>query len=66
LWWSQIDATSPRHSLRGAADVDVAIVGGGYTGLWTARELLRRDPQLRVCVLEARVCGFGASGRNGG
>jgi glycine/D-amino acid oxidase-like deaminating enzyme len=41
-------------------------VGGGYTGLWTARELLRRDPHLRVAVLEARYCGFGASGRNGG
>ncbi len=66
LWWSQIDAASPRPSLRGDADVDVAIVGGGYTGLWTARELLRRDPELRICVLEARVCGFGASGRNGG
>ncbi len=66
LWWSQINATSPRHSLRGDVDVDVAIVGGGYTGLWTARELLRRDPHLRICVLEARVCGFGASGRNGG
>ena len=66
LWWSQIDATSPRPSLRGDVDVDVAIVGGGYTGLWTARELLRRDPHLRVCVLEAEVCGFGASGRNGG
>jgi len=66
LWWSQIDETSPRHSLRGDVDVDVAIIGGGYTGLWTARELLRRDPHLRVCVLEARVCGFGASGRNGG
>lgn len=66
LWWSQIDATSPRHSLRGDVDVDVVIVGGGYTGLWTARELLRRDPHLRVFVLEAQVCGFGASGRNGG
>jgi glycine/D-amino acid oxidase-like deaminating enzyme len=44
----------------------VAIIGGGYTGLWTARELLRRDPHVRVCVLEARECGFGASGRNGG
>ncbi len=66
LWWSQTEATSPRPSLRGDVDVDVAIVGGGYTGLWTARELLRRDPHLRVCVLEARVCGFGASGRNGG
>jgi len=37
-----------------------------FTGLWTARELLRRDPTLRVAVLEKEVCGFGASGRNGG
>jgi glycine/D-amino acid oxidase-like deaminating enzyme len=44
----------------------VAIVGGGFTGLWTARELKRRDPNLRICVLEKSVCGFGASGRNGG
>ncbi|HEY5302705.1 MAG TPA: FAD-dependent oxidoreductase [Acidimicrobiales bacterium] len=66
LWWSQIDATSPRPALHGDLDVDVAIVGGGYTGLWTARELLRRDPHLRVAVFEAQVCGFGASGRNGG
>ncbi len=41
-------------------------MGGGFTGLWTARELLRRDPALRVAVLEQSVCGFGASGRNGG
>ncbi len=66
LWWSQLDATSPRPSLRGDVDVDVAIVGGGYTGLWSALELLRRDPHLRVVVLEAQVCGYGASGRNGG
>lgn len=66
LWWSDIDVTSPRSSLRGDVDVDVAIIGGGYTGLWTARELLRRDAHLRVAVIEAQVCGFGASGRNGG
>jgi len=47
-------------------DVDVCIVGGGYTGLWTARELKRRDPSLRIAVVEKTVCGFGASGRNGG
>jgi glycine/D-amino acid oxidase-like deaminating enzyme len=46
--------------------VDVAIVGGGYTGLWTAYELRRADPSLRVVVLEAESVGFGASGRNGG
>jgi glycine/D-amino acid oxidase-like deaminating enzyme len=56
----------PRASLARHLDVDVAIVGGGFTGLWTARELKRRDSSLRVCVVEKSVCGFGASGRNGG
>lgn len=55
-----------RPSLNAHLDVDVAIVGGGFTGLWTAREVLRRDPHLRVLVIEKEVCGFGASGRNGG
>lgn len=66
LWWTQVDNAAPRPSLHDDLDVDVAIIGGGYTGLWTARELMRRDPHLRVTVLEAQVCGFGASGRNGG
>ncbi len=66
LWWSALGDVTPRAPLEGHADVDVAVVGGGFTGLWTARELLRRDPSLRVSVLEANVCGFGASGRNGG
>jgi len=47
-------------------DVDVAVVGAGYTGLWTAYYLARLDPSLRVAVLEKEVAGFGASGRNGG
>jgi glycine/D-amino acid oxidase-like deaminating enzyme len=55
-----------RRSLDGALDVDVAIVGGGFTGLWTARSLLEADPTLRVVVVEKEVVGFGASGRNGG
>ncbi|MFL6161012.1 MAG: NAD(P)/FAD-dependent oxidoreductase [Jatrophihabitantaceae bacterium] len=46
--------------------VDVAIVGAGYTGLWTAYYLRRADPGLRVALVEAEVAGFGASGRNGG
>jgi len=67
LWWSSLDQpVTPRPALSAHRDVDVAIVGGGYTGLWTARELVRRDPDLRVAVLEQSVCGFGASGRNGG
>ena len=57
---------TPRPSLPGAADVDVAIVGAGYTGLWTAYYLKKADPHLRVAVLEREVAGFGASGRNGG
>jgi glycine/D-amino acid oxidase-like deaminating enzyme len=67
LWWSGLDGpVAPRPALSGHCDVDVAIIGGGFTGLWTARELLRRDPALRVAVAEQSVCGFGASGRNGG
>ncbi len=67
LWWSSLPApVTPRPALREHLDVDVAIVGGGFTGLWTARELLRRDSTLQVVVLEQSVCGFGASGRNGG
>lgn len=56
----------PRPSLPGAGTADVVIVGAGYTGLWTAYHLLRRDSALRVSVLEREVAGFGASGRNGG
>jgi glycine/D-amino acid oxidase-like deaminating enzyme len=52
--------------LDGDLQVDVAIVGAGFTGLWTARELLRRDPTVRIAILEAQHVGFGASGRNGG
>jgi glycine/D-amino acid oxidase-like deaminating enzyme len=67
LWWSTLKGpVTPRAALDTHLDVDVAIVGGGFTGLWTARELMRRDPTLRVVVLEQAVCGFGASGRNGG
>jgi glycine/D-amino acid oxidase-like deaminating enzyme len=46
--------------------VDVAIVGAGYTGLWTAYYLAQADPSLRIAIVEAEVAGFGASGRNGG
>jgi glycine/D-amino acid oxidase-like deaminating enzyme len=52
--------------LTGDIDVDVAIVGGGYTGLWTALAVLDREPAADVAVLEAQFCGAGPSGRNGG
>ena len=67
LWWLSLEQpVTPRAALQHHLDVDVAIIGGGFTGLWTARELLRRDASLRIAVLEKEVCGFGASGRNGG
>lgn len=47
-------------------EADVVIVGGGYTGLWTANALLEREPRLRVVLLERETCGAGPSGRNGG
>ena len=52
--------------LRGSERADVCIVGGGYTGLWAALRLKELDPALDVVVVEADVCGAGASGRNGG
>ena len=66
-WWREEappDEAAP--ALAGAVDADVAIVGGGFTGLWTALEVRRRRPSARVAVLEAGRCGDGASGRNGG
>ncbi len=59
-------AGAPRPPLPGDLDVDVAIVGAGYTGLWTAYYLRRADPGLRIAIVEAAHAGFGASGRNGG
>jgi len=60
------DDLTPRPRFDGSGDTDVAILGAGYTGLWTAYELLRREPGLNVTVLEREIAGFGASGRNGG
>lgn len=48
------------------AEVDVAIIGAGYTGLWTAYYLIEKDPSLNIAIFEANTVGFGASGRNGG
>jgi glycine/D-amino acid oxidase-like deaminating enzyme len=60
------DGARPSPPLTGSASTDVAIVGGGFTGLWSAIRLLEADPGLRVTVLEMATVGFGASGRNGG
>ncbi len=53
-------------SLHADIDVDVCVVGAGFTGLWTAHSLITADPSLRIAVVEREVAGFGASGRNGG
>jgi glycine/D-amino acid oxidase-like deaminating enzyme len=56
----------PRPALTGTVQADVAIVGAGYTGLWTAYYLKKLDPGLNIAVVEAEIAGYGASGRNGG
>ena len=63
LWLPECTA---RAALAEDLQVDVAIVGAGYTGLWAAYYLKRRNPQLSIAILEAEVTGYGASGRNGG
>ncbi|SMF68409.1 FAD-binding oxidoreductase [Streptomyces sp. Amel2xC10] len=66
FWYADDGLPAVREPLDGDADADVVIVGGGYTGLWTAYYLKKADPGLRITLLEQRFCGYGASGRNGG
>lgn len=60
------DDLTPRPPLAGSVDVDIAILGAGFTGLWTAYYLQERDPSLSIAIVESEIAGFGASGRNGG
>jgi putative aminophosphonate oxidoreductase len=68
LWLQEAMASGfePAPPLEGRQRADVCIVGGGYTGLWAALRLKELEPSLDVAVVEADVCGGGASGRNGG
>lgn len=66
LWLSQLSDLSIRPGLTANHEVDVAIIGAGFTGLWTAYYLKKKSPELRVAIIEADIAGFGASGRNGG
>ena len=70
LWLQEALAAEPDaervEPLIGAHVTDVCIVGGGYTGLWTALRIRDLDPSIRVTIVEADICGAGASGRNGG
>jgi glycine/D-amino acid oxidase-like deaminating enzyme len=67
LWMDQLDEPLlARPALEQDLDIDVAIIGAGYTGLWTAYYLKRQAPELNIAIIEAQTAGFGASGRNGG
>ncbi|MFE8947616.1 NAD(P)/FAD-dependent oxidoreductase [Streptomyces sp. NPDC007856] len=66
FWYADDGLPAVREPLPGDATADVAIIGGGYTGLWTAYYLKKAAPYLRITVLEQKFCGYGASGRNGG
>ncbi|MFF9350823.1 NAD(P)/FAD-dependent oxidoreductase [Streptomyces sp. NPDC014734] len=66
FWYADRGTPPAREPLPGDSTADVCIVGGGYTGLWTAYYLKKAVPFLNITVLEAKFCGYGASGRNGG
>lgn len=65
-WWHEVGEPKRRPELPGNITVDVAIVGAGYTGLWTAYYLKQAKPSLRIAIIEQKFAGYGASGRNGG
>jgi glycine/D-amino acid oxidase-like deaminating enzyme len=66
FWLDDVPARTSYPSLRGGIDADLAVVGGGYCGLWTAVIAKQRDPRARVVLIEANRVGWAASGRNGG
>ena len=66
FWTDRPDAPEAKPALSGTVAADLAIVGGGFSGLWAAVQALEERPGLRVVLLESEVCGFGASSRNGG
>jgi glycine/D-amino acid oxidase-like deaminating enzyme len=66
FWIAEAGAGPPLAPLEGDLEADVVIVGGGFTGLWTAWHLLGKDPETRVVILESDRVGHGPSGRNGG
>ena len=66
FWLDDLGRTATSPALAGSVVADLAVVGGGYCGLWTAVLAKRRDPDARVVLLEAKEIGWAASGRNGG
>ena len=66
IYWRETEPVEAGEALQGAVRCDVCIVGGGYTGLWTAHHLKRADPSLEIHLVEADYAGAGASGHNDG
>jgi len=66
FWLQDARADAAAAPLEGTVHAEVAVVGGGFTGLWTALRIKEQAPETRVVILEADLCGSGASGRNGG
>jgi len=66
FWLDDVAGAATYPAATGALDADLAIVGGGYTGLWTALLAAQRDPSAEIVLLEGRTVGWAASGRNGG
>src|SRR5438309_11162955 len=66
FWLDRPDAPAPAAALSERVEADLAIVGGGFTGLWAALQAKQERPEREVVLLEAETVGFGASGRNGG
>jgi glycine/D-amino acid oxidase-like deaminating enzyme len=65
-WMQEAGGVEPVAPAVGELDADVVVLGGGYTGMWTAWHVLEREPDARIALVEADVCGHGPSGRNGG
>src|SRR5690242_10052664 len=66
FWLDDPARPSPRSALSGRVECDLAVVGGGYTGLWTALMAKERNPERRVVLVEGESIAWAASGRNGG
>lgn len=65
-YWMKTRPYTPGDTLKEDIHVDVAVVGGGFTGLSTAYHLKKAEPAMRIAILESEIIGYGASGRNGG
>lgn len=65
-WWESLPSWTPLPRVSESAEIDVAIIGAGYTGLWSAYFLKKQNPSLKIQIFEKEHVGFGASGRNGG